>query len=716
MQTALKHAIYMAFQNDVAADLLSMLEQSATPSAAMSRWRLIFEAAACLRLRERFQGFFPVLAGSSGPSSPSSAPAVSFHVLLDSSPQGGRHWLLCELRVLGHRVSPDEMLLRFWKLCEICDEVKSKGVSGRAGEEDSDELLEELREVELREAYDALQTSMEVMALPPSGLGHQRANLRHKLHAFVHSLWTGTGKALPEVASAISSFTTDFGTEAGISRVSVPSEIVCPQLCDVSDPSAFQSSDDLGNASDPWPQIDFTAALHVPGVHHIMHNICQDVCEQLPSFQKFKAHLQSLSVFLCDPHVRKGMQERCFGDGQGLAYRALFDSFSERLIDWRWQSLSDFLAAMEPLEAPLRQCWSIQAFNRNLGRSNSRHVATECEPEAARKLRDGEMLEWEEGDDEAVAEVQHSESQIPGPLALPADPSSRAQQQDEAGVARGRVRAQRFDVAVRDSSVWQYMSMLRTLLAVSDELLQWFQSCPCHASNSKADCTRPLSGFRCIMKGRRAPELASGFLDEFMRAKLNDAASLFSLHSSLFTDYVAGLRRFSFMLQLKFAMWGCLPYSLLALAHHDERTARSAARRVLAEWESMPNDDKERAHAVCKSFLSDGSPVRSSLLSFVQGAARDQACCLPLRQHVARFAFLPLLERSIEGRRAVVKRATERAPNQVVPTSRVFFECLLCCKKQNRCLRCCFSLQRTSAKYGCLSLCWNISVFFNRLL
>ena len=148
-----------------------------------------------------------------------------------------------------------------------------------------------------------------------------------------------------------------------------------------------------------------------------------------------------------------------------------------------------------------------------------------------------------------------------------------------------------------------------------------------------------------------------------MSEKLDEAASIFAPQSSLFMEYLAGLRRFAFMFQLKFAQWGCLPFSLLVLAHHDETTARTGARRILAEWDCMCASDREGAHVVCKSFLHQGGRVRASIMHFVKGASRHSDMCRPWRQEVARFAFLPLLERSIEGHHAVVKRATESAPN-----------------------------------------------------
>ncbi|CAE7825327.1 unnamed protein product, partial [Symbiodinium sp. CCMP2592] len=618
LQSALKQGIMMAFPQCIANDLLQMLEQSPMPHAAtLSRWRVLFEAAACLQLRSRLAKCFQCRELPQ----PASVP-IAMHVLVDSSPQGGRDWLLSEVHMLGHRVPLQRMLLLFWKVCEL---------HPRGGDDLDEDLCQELVAAE-QELADAV----EVLVLPPAGLGHQRSNLHHKLHGLLHSFWLAAGACLPQVVQAVSSFTSDFGTEAGLPGMEVSSELVCPQLgC-----SQFCETDGPGQLSDPWPLLSFARSLAVPGIHHVMHNMCEDMCEALPSFRKHKPHFQAMSVFLCDHHVRQGLQERCFGQGDAAAHRAKFASFGERLLDWRWQSVSSFLSAMEPLELPLRQFWSLRAFS---GKFRNDSLSGEPAQEAA-------------GPDDPA---QAADALVPvGPQ------ESSESSKVLADAVRGKVRSQNFDSAVQNAEVWQYMSMLRKLFAISDELLVWFQSCPCHPREAAAqdDEDRCKHYAACPMKGRRAPELAAGFVVSFMRDQLQGAADVFPSNSDLFTEYVAGLQHFSFMLQLKFANWTAMPHSFLALAHPSETTARAACRRLLGEWEFMSKPDKASAHPLCHAFMSD-SNVRDSLVRFGQGSPRDSDDCFQLRAVLGPIAFLPLLERSIEGRHAVVKRATETAPN-----------------------------------------------------
>ena len=622
IQDALKQGIMMAFPQTIANNLLQMLEESPNPHAGtLSRWRVLFEAAACLQLRPRLAKFFN---STEPPQSPQHASVpMAMHVLVDSSPQGGRDWLLSEVHMLGHRVPLQKMLLLFWKVCEL---------HPRAEDLDEDMCHE------LVAAEQELADAVEVLVLPPAGLGHQRSNLHHKLHGLIHSLWLAVGACLPQVVEAISSFTTDFGTESGMPGMEVASELVCPQLGQ-SCKSCFSDTDLPDQICDPWPLLSFARSLQVPGIHHVMHNICEDMCEALPSFRKHKPHFQAMSVFLCDHHVRQGLQERCFSQGDAAAHRAKFNSFGERLLDWRWQSVSSFLLAMEPLELPLRQFWNLQAF-RAKAQDAQPHTSTSDQPDA------------EEAGPDDTAQVAD---------ALVAAGAGEGQVLAEA--VRGKIRSQNFDLAVQNASVWQYMSMLRKLFAISDELLAWFQACPCHPPGEASEDDDLCKHYAaCPMKGRRAPELAAGFIVDFMRERLQSAADVFPSNSDLFLEYVAGLQHFSFMLQLKFASWAAMPHSFLALAHPSERTARVACRRLLGEWEFLSEGDKQSAHPLCHAFMSDTS-VRDSLVRFGQGSGRDSDDCVQMRAVLGPIAFLPVLERSIEGRHAVVKRATERAPN-----------------------------------------------------
>ena len=202
--------------------------------------------------------------------------------------------------------------------------------------------------------------------------------------------------------------------------------------------------------------------------------------------------------------------------------------------------------------------------------------------------------------------------------------------------------------------------MLRVLLSVPDKIVASLQSCPCHGHGrlrsllSQTGDDEPHGPESCSvssicpMRGRRAPELAAGFLDDVFHDLLETASVSFPGHSDLFQDYSAGLTHMTFLLQLKFSFWKRLPYSLLALAHPDEEVARRNAAACLGEWQAMGADEQAGAHVLSRKLLSaeGGNPVQRSLLAFLDGASRDSDECSSMRDELGKVAFLPLLERS----------------------------------------------------------------------
>ena len=341
VHSALDAALNMAFPQAVARDLKHALEASAMPSeATMTRWRIQFDAALCLVQRKKFQDMCdPVTGKITG----------SVHLLVDSSPQGGRDWLLAELQLVGRLVPAGDLLLAFWQLADLM-QSNNQDVEGEEKQELESMLMA------------SLLAGFESWTLPPAALGHQKSNLHHKFHALVGSLFLSTGPLLHNVARSVASITTDFGTESGLSLMNVPLDLVSPAAAALHLVQSSRTVDHDDTEMPAVPDVDLTGSLQMPGGHHIMHNICADVCEAMPNFGQYKGHMQALSNFLSDSHLRSALRARCFATGESAEFSCRFESFSASLIDWRWQSVTDFLKAMEPLEQPLRKFWNVSFF------------------------------------------------------------------------------------------------------------------------------------------------------------------------------------------------------------------------------------------------------------------------------------------------------------------------------------------------------------------
>ena len=130
-------------------------------------------------------------------------------------------------------------------------------------------------------------------------------------------------------------------------------------------------------------------------------------------------------------------------------------------------------------------------------------------------------------------------------------------------------------------------------------------------------------------------------------------------------DYLEGMRHLAFMMKLKFSFWEELPYALCGVAHYEESKARSAAQACLAKFEDViakRSGDSSGMHALTIAWLSQGT-LRDALVLFAQGVSRNDLRLAWLKYNCARLLFVPILERSVEGRHAVVKKATLHARN-----------------------------------------------------
>ena len=215
-------------------------------------------------------------------------------------------------------------------------------------------------------------------------------------------------------------------------------------------------------------------------------------------------------------------------------------------------------------------------------------------------------------------------------------------------------------------------------MAVINHMMCWVQGCPCHVHKDAdqepdGDIPKVWVSNTCPLRGYRAPELACGELERFMEELRDD----FGLHllellaplrdenaqGRIRRDYLEGMRHLAFMMKLKFSSWEELPYALCGVAHYEESKARSAAQACLAKFEDViakRSGDSSGMHALTIAWLSQGT-LRDALVLFAQGVSRNDPRLAWLKYNFTRLMFVPILERSVEGRHAVVKKATLHA-------------------------------------------------------
>ena len=109
-------------------------------------------------------------------------------------------------------------------------------------------------------------------------------------------------------------------------------------------------------------------------------------------------------------------------------------------------------------------------------------------------------------------------------------------------------------------------------------------------------------------------------------------------------------RRYSMLVcTLKFSHWEQLPWLLIGISHHDCQKARRCAARALQLQDAAPCE-----HELARLLCGEGSQGRHEMSAFVRGEPLSN---LPLLQsYAAKFKFVPVSERWVESRHALIKR------------------------------------------------------------
>ena len=486
-------AMRVAFPDCVFSTLEALLEEMQFPSSAqISRWRFQCDVAVMLWSRQRLKKALEKHTGQ-----------VSSQIVTDGSMQGGREWLLSEVRLAGTTGDLAEALKLAWTVIPETSRIRQRP-----------SLLSTLPASQTVGLPDRLEGSfveiaecLSVVLLPLAGLGKGRTNLPHKIHSLLHQLFLTVGDELIPFIRTIVAACTDFGTESGIVHTKpIPMDEVYPlgvpdRIEDESGPLGAEHPSDV--------MLDMCGALFVPDALHILHNITGDVLESLQNFAAVKPHFKAIANFMKHKYNREAVQAACFSDGQSACFSFLFESWNASLIEWRWGSVVAFVEKLEAVKVPLQRFWSLHRYQSGLS--------------GARK---------------------------------------RQRQQDD--VDFGDVF--KFDEAVRSETVWAFTSMLRRLIGCLEQLRGWCESCPCHfrGMDSELGEAPALGAATCPFRGCRGPELARGgpemFLEEvvqissvMLEAELHQVGG--DVRLSVMTDFAEGHRHLLFMLSLKFSHW-----------------------------------------------------------------------------------------------------------------------------------------------------------------
>jgi hypothetical protein len=297
-----------------------------------------------------------------------------------------------------------------------CDGQESEEESGRSWKFDAPPT-------EWQTHLRALKDNIVEVINPPTAMGSGHRGLAHKVGNLVFgwSLQTDDMIDIGKVASSFRSHTSDMGVELSIPDFQVPnistllpewlhrgaleadlpdaarddsdhgapSEISEP--CDVdgahfdSDESAATPIADMDEQAAPPPppppvderdnDVSFLPnSLTVPGLQHIMNNLCNDVHKHLHHWTHFWDELKNLEALLVVSERRQRFVWTCLR-GSHLQHRdRMFNKFTGSLYEARWRAVLDFLSHLVPLLRVLAARWNAESFIRGRGGRNSKPI------------------------------------------------------------------------------------------------------------------------------------------------------------------------------------------------------------------------------------------------------------------------------------------------------------------------------------------------------
>ena len=324
----------------------------------------------------------------------------------------------------------------------------------------------------------------------------------------------------------------------------------------------------------------------------------------------------------------------------------------------RWATIHLFLGEVLAIKDILQNYWSKRNFIHGM-----------AEPEDNDELPH-ELVEIEI---EEVAENNAADAED-------ADDQNGWQEYDSMSLGKKKKLVTAVDEAILDESWWAYCSMVRYTLACVQEIGDFAERCPCHedlrckAASWSAYRTLLQKDYKmqgehsCKMQTRRAPEFAVGALHKAIDATLRQSAADVSSMASgltpaqsscLLRDWSSAVAHCQHLLLSKLGFWTRLPHVLCGLAHHDDALARRAARQCIA---LSSTQDGALHHPLSALAVGPESPLRRQIVEYGEGKG-ELADYPQLLLLATRLKFVPVTERSIEGRHRITKLTVQSAPN-----------------------------------------------------
>ena len=169
----------------------------------------------------------------------------------------------------------------------------------------------------------------------------------------------------------------------------------------------------------------------------------------------------------------------------------------------------------------------------------------------------------------------------------------------------------------------------------------------------------------CPVRGKRALELAKGFIDIVQKkmqrtfaSEMSQAVSDIGLDdkdtSDIMTDFDSAKQWLSLSFSTYLRYWQTEPYSLVLLSDPDEMEAKIACRRIIARFSAAPQVEAFH-HPLTWLWLGPGLH-RRELDRWLETDVSRSELATQVQLEMVSLYFIPIVERHQEGAHAIVKR------------------------------------------------------------
>eukprot|EP00971_Amphidinium_carterae_P095361 1886900-Amphidinium_carterae.2 len=536
----------------------------------------------------------------------------------------------------------------------------------------------------------------------PAALGSAQSSLGHKLKAMTHAerMESASWSQVAHLSTCTFSRTGDFGTESGMSgTVSDIAALQGPWICQQAPCLAWQEDNfhimlpqqgHVANSEDfefeclsvgdrayagESLSYDLTSELFVPGIMHITHNITGSLHTVLREWTHFTNLLTHVCRLLRNKWSKTRLLNTCFTQQPWAACRSKLDTFSAAVYQGRWGSVTDAIEQILPLFPILKGAWDITRFGSadNTGKEANTGGKTLSVSVVNEAFTEPFFAAYALAMKEIATVLLHVDHWL----------------------------QPQFPCSCLTLLACNYFPFLQ--FQTSDVSFLRSEACPCkprqrwdlHRQQHKLE---KLCGKHCPLKGRRAPELAAGAVQELLQDMFNATTGsrmpqnnkkqsrnmnkdkqffpfltglLFQtpemqalgedMQQIVLDDVARARQHVVLMFHLKLGCWQQLPYICLGLGHADMEQARTMGKRALELYAASPDHALDEQHPLTLQLCSPGTELNHEFLQFVTGTS-DLTNFPSLLSFAGKAKFVPISERWVESLHASTHRTLRSAP------------------------------------------------------